>query len=172
MGQKIVKGPKKIKKSATEKTRELEILWKFLDFVFITNILSWKCLWKCFWKWDVDDFFLWFSTFLDLYSSLCLLKSVETTLVSVTRLLWRWDDHRQIHFGRQDYDSLLGALLCMAWRLGGLAFPKCTFFSDFNSLFHSLKYWNVIEGNSGFRDAVFRENEASENPDFDWCYDL
>ena len=45
---------------------------------------------------------------------------------------------------------------------------KAPFFSDFNSLFHSLIYWNVIEGNSGFRDAVFRENEASENPEIAW----
>ena len=37
--------------------------------------------------------------------------------------------------------------------------PKCTFFSDFNLLFHSTEMWLEI-----IPASVFRENEASEHP--------
>ena len=134
-----------------------------LDFVFIINILRRKC----FWKSDVDDFSYNLAPF-RICSTHCNAEIHHKTHSLVELLSFRYvESIRAVWaYAISGRDIWHKYVLMSIFALYECSSTKSTFFSNFNSLFH----WNVIELWRQFRlqwrqRDVFRENEASENPD-------
>ena len=135
MGREIEKAPTENQKKCNTKnswnqnTVKIALFWLHNQYFKMEMLLKMRC----------NDSFLVFSTFLDFYNPLYLLKFVETTI-----LTWKFNQKRIISaapaplttaiakFG-QDYDSLL------------YVFPKLHLFLDLKSLvFHSFE---MLTGN-------------------------
>ena len=150
VGREIEKAPTENQKKCNTKNswnqNTVRIAWFWLhnQYSMMEMLLKMRCRWS----------FLWFSTFLDLYSSLCLLISVETTLVSVTPAsLATRDDHRQLlTFWEAGLGFFAGCIAVYGLAFGWFDFPWMHLF--FRFLIHCFIHWNIEMSLKGIPASV------------------